>query len=215
MNGMKIVVGLLCGLMSTTGYADDGQSIRVERLFDENPEFSEKLFRSGGDSVATVVSGDSFSGDMHLHVTPAFRGCEFFYDEAFVWQYGIDHNPVPGEFRYVLFAWRKSGGSTVQLGFRDDRSNLVLTYFAGEHIEHPTRANRRYIRVAEHPPETWDYVIRDMAADVGEEQPNFMINGIYLIPGDGEAAEFDAIYLGASRDDLEQLVKQISEGNSP
>lgn len=174
-------------------------------LFDETPDFAEKLFRSFDGGSASVETGPALNGQLLLRVTPSARGCEFFYDRAFVWEYGIDEKPVAGEFRYVLFAWKKEGGSTVQIAFRDDRSDLVMTYYAGQQLEVPVRANMKYVSVADEVPDQWTCVIRDLYADMQGCQPNFLMNGIYFIPGDGVSADFDCIYLSNSRETLEQL----------
>lgn len=181
-------------------------------LFDEESEFSGKLFRASGESTAVVTNGSAFGGNLHLTVTSVSRGCEFFYDRAFIWEYAVAEKPVPGEFRYVLFAWKKNGGNTVQVGFRDDRSDLVLTYYAGEKQEHKVRKNMKYVQVAEKVPGAWTCVIRDLYADLDGCQPNLLINGIYFIAGDGESADYDSIYLSDSRDALEQLAVELKKG---
>ena len=178
-------------------------------LFDEETDFAGKLFRSMDGSVAEVKTGGAFSGERCLNVTPVFRGCEFFYDRMFVWEHGISEMPVNGEYRYVLFAWKKAAGDTVQLAFRDDRSDLTLTYYSGVLMEYRTRANRKYIEIANQLPSGWQYVIRDMYADLEGVQPNFLLSGIFFIAGEGAPADFDCIYLGTSREALEKIVSEI------
>jgi hypothetical protein len=182
-------------------------------LFDEETDFAGKLFRSFDNGTADVVTGSAFNGQRSLAVTPGGRGCESFYDRAFIWEYGIAEKPVAGEFRYVLFAWKKTGGKTIQIGFRDDRSDLVLTYYAGEEQQFRVRKNMKYVQVADIVPETWTVVIRDLYADMEGCQPNMLINGIYFVAGDGKNGSYDSIYLGDSLEKLEQLAAKLKEGS--
>lgn len=205
----------LPGYITCTGLLLFSQMLTASEvcLLDEEAGFAEKLFRSQENGTAEVVANSAFNGQYGLAVTPGGKGCEFFYDRAFVWEYGIDATPVTGEFRYVLFAWKKIGGETVQLGFRDDRSDLVLTYYAGEEQQHRVRKNMKYVPVSKTVPEQWTCVIRDLYADLGGCQPNMLINGIYFIAGDGKVANYDSIYLSDSRENLEKLAAKLKEGN--
>jgi hypothetical protein len=181
-------------------------------LFDEESGFAENLFRSSGASTAVVTEGDAFSGKKFLRVTPESRGCEFFFTPTFVWDYTVAEKPVPGEYRYILFAWRKTGGQTIQLGFSDDRSGTLLTYCAGTKTGYRTVGKRRYVQVADSVPGEWQYVIRDMYADLQGFQFDFMINGISFVAGDGTSADFDCIYLSDDRAALEKLAGQLKKG---
>ena len=207
----KLSYGIAAGVFLLLSGA--AQVLAAERcLFDEDSGFAGKLFRAFDGGAAAVTNGNSFSGNLHLAVTPGTRGCELFYDRAFIWEYAIAEKPVPGEFRYAMFAWKKTGGNTIQLGFRDDRSDLVLTYYAGEKAEHKVRSNMKYIQVADTVPGKWIIVIRDMYTDLQGSQSNLLINGIYFIAGDGQSADYDSIYLSDSREALEQLAAKIKEG---
>jgi hypothetical protein len=207
--------GLFAGLLMMASVASSAAEVC---LFDEEGDFSGKLFRSSGPSVAQVVEGDAVSGKKFLNITPALRGCDFFFHREFVWDYTIAEKPVKNEYRYLLFAWKKNGGSTIQLGLRDDRSDLVVTYYAGEPVEHKprdkSRDNMKYVQISTAVPGEWQYVIRDMYKDLGGLQADFMINGVYFVAGDGTSADFDCIYLSDDRAALEKLAAQLKKGSA-
>ena len=181
-------------------------------LFDEQPTMAEDLYRRVGGAMVSLETTDVFSGARCLKVTPpgAFACVIELRGQHFPWEYYVAESPVQGEFRYILFAWKKTGGSAIammlindsyenynQNGYFivNDGSSLNLTY-----------PHMKMIKTGSSLPDDWQYVIRDLYADFGE----MMITGIHLRPENGEYALYDSIYLSSTREELELMVQKIN-----
>lgn len=115
------------------------------------------------------------------------------------WNYKVvEHPSRTNEFRYIMFAWKKMGGSGIMLQLANNgtwASNVslpapVFRYVAGVNISDPAMAA---VNVSNYSPSNWTVVIRDLYADFGE----FTLTGIAFTPFNYSCL-FDSIYLTQS-----------------
>ncbi|MGE0607980.1 MAG: hypothetical protein AB7O62_12870 [Pirellulales bacterium] len=123
----------------------------------------------------------------------------------------IRPSPRLGEYRYLRFRWRKLGGERISLGLAHDgrfgplqagetQAKASFRYDAG--IGGQTLGLAR--RLDNKLPERWTDVTRDLFADFGE----FDLTGLSLVCPDGNAAQFDSIYLLRTESDVRKLEEQ-------
>ncbi|MBK9385748.1 MAG: terpene cyclase/mutase family protein [Planctomycetes bacterium] len=137
---------------------------------------------SGGSATAVRVAGSVIEN-------PAIPG----------WSYPIRKNPGKGEFRFVRFAWRKSGGKGIMLQLATDgRWETAMRYYAGEN----SIGFEPALQVDKKLPSDWVVVTRDLFRDLGRE---CVLTGLSYTAMDGEAGFYDQIYLGRSANDLQKL----------
>ncbi|HEV3007192.1 MAG TPA: hypothetical protein VGX78_22170, partial [Pirellulales bacterium] len=190
------------------------------RWFEDEPRFLAGL--SQGDAQAKLIRDDSFSGTDCLRLTPGERSNPNYPGVRLP----VRYQPQLGEYRYLLFAWRKPGGGRICLQLAHDgrfgpdaRSASVapavempegrgtFRYDAGAgppslggsmRVQGPLPANR------------WQSVTRDLYADFGA----FDLTGISLVVPDGEEAFFDHIYLARSLDDFQWIDRELAAERS-
>jgi hypothetical protein len=168
-------------------------------IFEDQPQFVADLIEGAG--TATLFSGDKYTGTASVRVTPDQR----FNERLTSLDVRIRQNPGPGEYRFIQFAWKKKGGTTICLQLNHDGEWGPTGGQAGKFRYHAGTGPEPYgasLAVAGQIPSDWVVVTRDLYADFGE----FTWKGIALSPLDGEYALFDHIYLGRTTRDFE-LVK--------
>ncbi len=170
-------------------------------IFEDDEKFLARL--DEGHGVATLEKSDAYSGKASIKVTPDER----FTTDLPGLAVKIRENPGNGEYRYLTFAWKKSGGEHLALQINHDgdwgavdNKPATFRYSAGA-----GDCFGGTLMIAEKPPVEWTLITRDLFADFGE----FTFNGIALSPHDGDFASFDHIYLGHSADDFEQTPPPI------
>lgn len=156
----------------------------VMTLFDDDPAFVEQL--KEGEGTASLVTNQIHHGTAALRVTPPQR----FATVIPGWQYRITEKPVPGEYRYLRFAWKSPTGSGVMLEFTASGqwpppSKPLRRYFAGQNT---TGWQAR--RLAAEVPREWTEVTVDLWKDFGP----FTLTGIAPTAMGGPAF-FDRIEL--------------------
>ncbi len=135
---------------------------------------------------------DVFAGLHALRVTPIQK----YQPNLPGWAYRIAERPAgAGEFRYVRFAWKKSGGTGLMIQFHDEKRSWVARYVAG-----PNTVGWQAIPVADKAPAEWAVVTRDLFKDYGP----LTISGVAFTPMDGEAGLFDHVLLGRTVADLDR-----------
>jgi hypothetical protein len=90
----------------------------VVTLLDENPEPLFPLLTNpvGGEpGTVTLESQDAFSGVDAVRVTPLQK----YQSNIPGWSFKVVEKPQAGEYRFVRFAWRKSGGCGVMIQLHD------------------------------------------------------------------------------------------------
>jgi len=184
----------------TLNFGAGGGGVQGElvKLFDEEKEFVSHLTEGSG--MALNVSGDAFSGDTYLRVTPRQRHKVRIPG----WGFPIRAKPGDGEYRYLQFAWRKPANNVmIQLAI-DGAWGRRVRYFAGEN----QIALNPAIEITSRAPERWTVVTRDLWADMGKDGH---VTGIYLTAMDNAEADFDALYLAQSKGDFRSKKGQLTE----
>jgi hypothetical protein len=142
----------------------------------------------------SFTAADRFSGDFAVRfAVPGRQGGT----AAFL----VMTAPTPtlGQYRFVRFAWKQTGGTYARIDFIAD-GNIVDGYLAGK--THPDQ----FVKLSEAPPRQWTEVTRDLFADrlgnyVGTGE--IKLNGL-RIETDGELL-LDGVWVGRSLRDLDRL----------
>ncbi len=164
-------------------------------IFEDQPEFIAAL--TEGDGMATLDTEQKYSGIASCQVTPSQR----FNPNLPGLDVKIRERPAAGEYRYLRFAWLKSGGEKICFQLNHDgqwgpigNKPAKFRYHAGAQ-----ECFGASLKVADQLPVEFTIVTRDLFADFGE----FTLKGIALSPVDGNFALFDHIELGQTMDDFE------------
>jgi hypothetical protein len=171
-----------------------------KEIFEDSEEFAKLLTEGGG--AALVFSRDKYSGAACLRITPDQK----FNPKLPSLGVNIRENPGPGEFRYLRYAWKKTGGNTICLQLNHDgawgpggagREGAKFRYHAGPAGEQFGGS----LAIDDKLPAKFEVVTRDLFLDFGE----FTLSGLAFSPVDGQAAFFDHIYLGRQPGDFDLL----------
>lgn len=164
-------------------------------VFEDEFDFVNVL--NSGQGTIGLETKDKYSGAASVKVTGTRREHSRFLGEI-----RIRKEPGRGEFRYIQFAWKKSGGTAI---------GIELARSFGYGIERAMGPSYRYhsgsgkpwntdsLMIDEKLPEDWVLVTRDLFTDFGE----FTLTGLSLNPVDGSHALFDHIRLGRTLQDFE------------
>jgi S1-C subfamily serine protease len=110
----------------------------------------------------------------------------------------IRERPAWGEFRFVRFAVRKSGGGQASLAFQaTDLREQPRRYDLGQGLPAFGAATRVWSDLGKE----WVVITRDLFADFG----NFDATAIMFGGLDGEAVQFDHVYLARGHFDLDRI----------
>ncbi len=157
---------------------------------------------------AEVDTTDRYSGKACLKVMGSGgRGVLADLDLA------IRETPAFGEYHYLQFAWRKSGGRQIALelnytpGFESKAGGAPsrLRYVAGPNHVVPEEVRGKAL--GDQIPDSW--VLSepiDLYKDIGAAQ----LNSISLLCPDGEEADFDRIYLGRTPQDFDRCPPRVA-----
>lgn len=149
---------------------------------------------NGRGALAASEDLDVFAGASGLRVGPLQR----FRAEVPGWKFPIRENPKEGEFRYIRFAWKKIGGTsiTMQIHTTEPAPNWrQMNYYAGKKY-----FSWNLVQVDENLPTEWTVVTRDLFKDFG----NRTITGLAYTTTDGTAGLYDQIMLGRTVEDLDK-----------
>ena len=152
---------------------------------------------NSGQGTIALESKDKYSGTASVKLTGVRKEHPRFLGEI-----RIRKEPGRGEFRYIQFAWKKSGGTAIgiELGrsfnYGPERPmGPTYRYHAGPGKPWGTDS----LLLSDKLPEEWVLVTRDLFTDFGE----FTLTGLSLNPVDGSHALFDHIRLGRTLQDFE------------
>jgi len=142
---------------------------------------------------------DVFTGASALRVSPLQRHSARIQG----WTWNIVEKPSrEGEYRYLRFAWKKTGGEGIMIQLHDQNRSWVARYYAGKNVQNWQPAKE----VAKEIPKEWTVVTRDLWEDFGK--PNggtLLISGIGFTAFDGQHALFDHFVLGRTVADLDAV----------
>lgn len=150
---------------------------------------------NGRGALAAVEDLDVFAGASALRVGPLQR----FRAEVPGWSFPVRETPKAGEFRYIRFAWKKVGGTsiTLQLHTTEPAANWrLMNYYAGKKF-----FGWNLVQVSETMPTEWTVVTRDLFKDFGKRT----ITGLAYTTTDGTHGLFDHILLGRTVEDLDKV----------
>jgi hypothetical protein len=167
----------------------------LKTIFEDEYDFVQQL--NAGPGAAALETKDKYQGSAAIRITGS---------ERLTWrslgEIRIRREPGRGEFRYLQFAWKKSGGQGI---------GIQLAHDGKFGSERPMGPSYRYHAGTGKPwgadslalntelPADWVLVTRDLFTDFGE----FTLTGICLTCHDGTHALFDHIRLGRTLQDLE------------
>ena len=202
----------------------DWQSVSVAQrdpgilpLFEDDPSFANHLKNETG--TVEILSDDVYSGNRAIKVSSG--SAENHQDMN--WNALISEHPRLGEFRYLVFAWKKPVGSSIQLQFAHQSlpaPRLRFWEIGWPQRQQPPSNDERGKRFGycyevgvastspPHPlwmhgnvPRDWEVVERDVFNDFGR----FAITGIAFRTGDSNPAWFDHVYLARTKQDVERI----------
>jgi hypothetical protein len=175
----------------------------VVELLDEgvDPLFPLLLNDGGGEAGAIAREDrDVFAGVEAVRVTPLQK----YRTRIPGWDFKIVEKPEkPGEYRYLRFAWKKSGGPGIMVQFHDPVKSWAMRYYAGQNAVGWSPAKS----VSEKVPANWEVVTCDLFQDNGA----FNITGIAFTTMWGQQTDyalFDHILLGRSLEGLDKATNE-------
>lgn len=174
-----------------------GPAPNLYKLFEDEAGFLAYL--NEGDAQTSIETLDRLAGSGAIKVTPGQKSRARIPGMAVK----IAESPMPGEFRYMRFAWKKQGGGNILLqlnangawGPGKDATTPSFRYEAGPK---PNPLNLAALKIDEKLPDGWVVVTRDLFADFG----TFSFDGLAFNAPDGEFALFDHLYLARSMEDF-------------
>ena len=146
---------------------------------------------TGDPGEGRVERVEVFSGRSAVRIVPLQR----FHPHIPGWNYRIVEKPLPGQYRYVRWAWKADGCAGTMVQFHIE-TGWSVRYCAGNND--PGWGTQF---VAPDPPAGWVVVTRDLFADFGE----CTVTGIAMAAFRGKAAYFDHVYFGRTVDDLDRV----------
>jgi hypothetical protein len=164
----------------------------VVQLFEDDAEGILKLLTNAGDGPGQGEPDGKnvFSGSTSLKVTQYQR----FHRTLPNWKHVIREAPKAGEYRYLRFAWKSGGATTLMLQLHD-ATDWHIRYTAGPNV---FGWQTRF--VADKAPAEWTLVTIDLFKDFGDRT----LTGIAFTINGG-AGNFDHVYLGRTIDDLDRI----------
>jgi len=141
-----------------------------------------------------LVDSPCYAGAAALAVAPP-GGCRLILETPMA----IRERPQWGQFRFLRFAFRKSGGGRVCLELdHAESATRPARYDAGLGEPSLPMAKRVYDRTL---PDEWIVITRDLYADFG----NLDVQELIFRAPDGEAVWFDHVYAARSGGDFQYL----------
>lgn len=174
----------------------------AERLI---PYLTNDEDRNGRAAFAAVEEVDVFAGATALKVGPLQR----FRAEVPGWSYPIRETPKAGEFRYIRFAWKKVGGTSITMQIHTTEPTAdwrKMNYYAGAKY-----FDWNLVKVGETIPTEWTVVTRDLFKDFGPRT----ITGLAYTTTDGSHGLFDHVLLGRTVADLDAKSDELLGKTKP
>ena len=191
------------GATLQTGGAAGGGAAVAALLEDNAGTLLPQLTNPTGDpGEGHVERAEVFSGRSAVRIVPMQR----FHPQVPGWNYRIVEKPLPGEYRYVRWAWKADGCAGTMVQFHIE-TGWSVRYVAGNND--PGWGAKS---VAADPPAGWVVVTRDLFADFGE----CTVTGIAMAAFRGRCAYFDHVYFGRTLEDLDHVdATGLREGPQP
>lgn len=168
---------------------------QVLTLFDDEEAFLGTL--SKGTAAARFERSDAFSGTLAVAVAPREKYAEQIAD----WSFAIREQPAEGEYRYLRFAWKKTGGGGAMLEVAREGQWPPANADpppGGRYVAGPNETGMDAIVVADAAPAEWTEVTIDLWQDLGDCN----VTGLSLMASGSGETLFDSFLLSASIADL-------------
>ena len=165
-------------------------------LFDDEEPFLASLTQ--GEATARFERRDTHRGSLAVAVSPR----EKFAEQIADWRLTIRERPQSGEYRYLRYAWKKTGGGGAMLEVaREGKWPPAKATPApgGRYVAGPNETGMDAIVVAESAPADWTVVTIDLWKDLGDCH----VTGLSLMASGGSETLFDTMLLGGSIADLD------------
>ena len=151
-----------------------------------------------GDGTASVETGDAYpednDGKASLRIDSPAGDNQKFNPNIPDWSFDVVEDPsADNEFRYIMFAWLKSGGEGMQLQLSAQPGGWDHRYNGGGN----PKGGNPSIDVSDETPIDWQVHTRDMFEDWGE----MVLTGMAFSPGSGDFGLFDHLSLHQSEVD--------------
>jgi uncharacterized protein (TIGR03067 family) len=168
-----------------------GGGATVELFEDNTNLLLAQLTQDNG--PAQAETNEKFSGSASVKVMPLQR----FNPTISGWAFPIVEKPELGQYRYIRFAWKKTGGQGIMLQLHTNTRGWENRYCAGRNV-----VGWGALQVDTKAPGEWTVVTRDLFKDFGGA---FVLHGMALTAMDGNAAYYDHMYLGRTIEDLDKI----------
>ncbi len=167
-------------------------------IFEDQAEFLTEINAGAGNAL--LDSDDKFSGSAAVKIVGQRENARL--PRLGTTGVKIRQNPLPGEFRYLQFAWKKVDGQGICLQIGHDGAwgpagNYKFRYHAGPGAE----CGGASLLIDSKLPTGWTLVTRDLFEDFGE----FNFTGLAFSMIDGQYVLFDRILLGRAMTDFDPL----------
>lgn len=154
----------------------------------------------GSQQTANVASEDIdvYAGASCLRVSAVERKSSRLQG----WNFVIKEKPVAdNEFRYIRFAWKKTGGDGIMIQLFDPNRSWIGRYYAGKNVSGWQPAKE----VSKEVPKEWTVVTRDLWEDVAKQYGGMTVSGIAFTAFDGQHALFDQVMFGRTVAELDAV----------
>lgn len=134
-------------------------------------------------------SADAYRGAESLYIGATGGDAQNYNGAVADWAWQIVEDPTAAdEFRYIQFAWKKDGGTSIMLQLSGDPDGWGHRYHSGVNVKDWNPSNE----VQPNIPVDWEVQTADLFADWGA----FSLLGLAFSAGDGVGAYYDDIRLG-------------------
>ncbi|MDA1016573.1 MAG: DUF1553 domain-containing protein [Planctomycetota bacterium] len=176
-----------------TQWVDDGAvwPRPVLVLFDDEEPFLAALTK--GEAKSRFERRDTHRGSLAVAVSPR----EKFAEQIDDWKLPIREKPGPAEYRYLRYAWKKTGGGGAMLEVaREGKWPPAKATPApgGRYVAGPNETGMDAIVVDDAAPTDWTVVTIDLWKDLGDCE----VTGLSLMASGSGETLFDAMLLGSS-----------------
>ena len=184
-----------------------GAQGNVIELFDEDDTFISKIPNQDTPTVIENDDSDSFNGDLSLRLEApeTVNNGQKYNPNVPGWSYSITKDPSSDdEARWIMFAWKKVGGTGIMIQFPSSGSWGVQPQ-GGRYFDGVNKTGWPGIQLEDEAPEEWEVQIRDLYEDFGA----FTMTGIALTQYDN-VGFYDSIYLAWTEDELKLLSTEMT-----
>ena len=154
-------------------------------------EDEETTFASLGETAAAaprMTTEEHFSGRAAMAVAADRNKTE----RIGGWRLPIVEKPAAGEYRYLRFTWKKTGGGGAMLEVGNSGRWPDAKAAAGRYAAGIRATEIAATAIAAEAPADWTTVTVDLWKDLG----NFTLSGLTFVASGGRAALFDAVLVG-------------------